>query len=278
VKGGYELTIDANGSGSGTTEVPATVVVEVDNPAGTMVGQRITLDNTLTTRVTVPRKPEGVYRIKATVTTPRSTVLANHRYEGESTCEATINPAEATRGMVGPEVGPSLFVDGLFGKERRERPVSQLDTVPVGLPADATFGQCSPMAGVKFGVANRFANNWEIAGDVGVGLMFVDTGDTLDASGQLHKVRRNPLFIDVEANKYLSNGVFLGTGISFWDLTRSDTFTPAWLVHFGVPLNKGARTPVYFIGEGRLFFDNIDSADSNYSFWGGIRVHFPINR
>jgi len=31
---------------------------------------------------------------------------------------------------------------------------------------------------------------------------------------------------------------------------------------------------VYFIGEGRLFFDNIDSVDNNYNFWGGIRIHF----
>jgi len=67
----------------------------------------------------------------------------------------------------------------------------------------------------------------------------------------------------------------IGTGLSLWDLTRSDTFTPAWLLHFGVPLNKDARVPVFFIGEGRLFFDHIDEASSNYQFWGGLRVHFP---
>ena len=88
------------------------------------------------------------------------------------------------------------------------------------------------------------------------------------------KQRADDKIADIEGNKYFSNDVFLGTGISFWDLTRSETFTPAWLVHFGIPLNKGSKTPVYFMGEGRLFFDNIDSASSNYNFWGGIRVHF----
>jgi hypothetical protein len=262
VKGGYELTIDATGSATGTTEVAPTVAVEVTGPTGAMVGQKLTLDNSLIGKVTVPRKPLGAYRVRATVTTPRPVVSGNSRYEGESTCEGSVTP-------VPPPSTASFFVDGLFGKERRERPVSELDSVPAGLPADATFGQCSPMAGVKVGVAKRWANDWEVAGDVGVGLMFVDTDE---------KVRKNPLFIDVEANKYLSNGMFLGTGISFWDLTRSETFTPAWLVHFGVPLNKDAKVPVFFIGEGRLFFDNIDQADSNYSFWAGVRVHFPINK
>jgi len=46
-------------------------------------------------------------------------------------------------------------------------------------------------------------------------------------------------------------------------------------VHFGIPLNKGAHVPVYFMGEGRLFFDNIDSIDNNYSVWGGVRIMFP---
>jgi hypothetical protein len=61
-------------------------------------------------------------------------------------------------------------------------------------------------------------------------------------------------------------------------MTRSETFTPAWLIHFGIPLTKDAKNPVYFVGEGRLFFDNIDNVSSNYNFWGGIRVHFGRNK
>jgi len=266
VKGGYELTIDATGSSTGTSEAGPTVEVEVYDPSGALVGQKITLDNTLITKVTVPKKVVGTYRIKSTVTTSKSVVSGNNRYEGSDSCEATINPAEATKTVATAE-GPRLFVDGLFGKERRQRPISERDDLSTPVPEGVTeFGQCSAMAGLKFGVAKRFANDWEVAGDIGVGLMFVDT-DT--------KVRKNPIFIDIEANKYLHNGMFVGTGLSFWDLARGETFTPAWLVHFGVPLNKGAHVPVYFLGEGRLFFDNIDSVDNNYSFWGGVRIMFP---
>jgi len=51
-------------------------------------------------------------------------------------------------------------------------------------------------------------------------------------------------------------------------------FVDRWLIHFGIPLGHHPSRPVYFIGEGRLFFDNIDSVDNNYNFWGGIRIHF----
>jgi hypothetical protein len=98
------------------------------------------------------------------------------------------------------------------------------------------------------------------------------------SSGQLgngvDKINPATLLADVEANKYLANDAFIGTGLTFWDLTRSATFTPAWLLHFGIPLNHNSDRPVFFIGEGRLFFDNISSVDNNYNFWGGIRVKF----
>jgi hypothetical protein len=72
----------------------------------------------------------------------------------------------------------------------------------------------------------------------------------------------------------VSGGSFIGTGLSFWDLTRSSTWTPAWLLHFGVPLSRSAKHPVFFIGEGRLFFDHIDDVANNYQIWGGVRVQF----
>jgi hypothetical protein len=31
--------------------------------------------------------------------------------------------------------------------------------------------------------------------------------------------------------------------------------------------------PVYFVGEGRLFFKQIDDVSNNYQFWAGVRVH-----
>ena len=105
----------------------------------------------------MPKKVVGTYRIKSTVTTSKSVTSGNNRYEGSDSCEATINPAEATKTVATAE-GPRLFVDGLFGKERRQRPVSEFDVANAVLPAGVDeFGQCSPMAGVKVGVAKRFA-------------------------------------------------------------------------------------------------------------------------
>jgi len=117
--------------------------------------------------------------------------------------------------------------------------------------------------GLKFGAAKRFANDWEVASALGVAFSLVGSD----------KVREHALFLDVEANKYASNGVFVGTGLSLWDLTRKDTFTPAWMLHFGVPLGKHAVQP-YFLTEGRLFLDKADDMKNNYQFWAGVRVHF----
>ena len=125
------------------------------------------------------------------------------------------------------------------------------------------FAQCSPIVGVKIGAAKRFQSDWELAVAAGVAFSLVNDDK---------KVREYEVLIDVEANKYLSNGVFIGTGLSLWDVTHSDTFTPAWLVHIGVPLGSHPTHPVYFLGEGRLFFDHIDDVQNNYQFWAGVRI------
>jgi hypothetical protein len=163
--------------------------------------------------------------------------------------EAIVQPQSSAKPL-------PFFIDALVGKDRRVRPIEG---------SELEFAQCSPLVGVKLGVAKRFQNNWELAGAIGVAFSLVNDDD---------KVREHELFVDVEANKYLSNGVFLGTGLSLWDITRSDTFSPAWMVHAGVPLAKNAKFPVYFLVEGRLFFDDLDEIENNYQFWGGVRVHF----
>jgi hypothetical protein len=261
VKGGYELTIDGSRSSTGTSEIPAAVAVEVFDPAGKMVGQRLTLDASGMAKVTVPRKPEGTYTVKAVTAVTRPGVVGNKDYRGEATCEASFVPPVAER-------VPYFFSDVAFGKERRERPYSEKydDPAALGLSPDATFGQCTPLLGLKVGYAKPLENNWEVAGTFGVAIPL--TGDD-------EKVKKTQLLVEGEVNKYLENGFMVGTGLSLWDITRGETFTPGWLLHFGVPLNKGSRTPIYFLGEGRLFFDNIDNVDNNYMFWGGIRIHFP---
>ena len=164
-------------------------------------------------------------------------------------------PAPQVPAVAAAGVNP-FFLDVLFGKDRRVRPIGN-----TGLE----FAQCSPLLGIKAGVAKRFANDWEIAGAGGVAISLV-TGDD--------KVNESAVFADIEANKYFNNGVFFGTGLSFWDLTRSETFSPALLLHFGVPLRERPRTPLYFLVEGRIFLEDADEIENNYQFWGGVRVRF----
>ncbi len=149
-----------------------------------------------------------------------------------------------------------FFFDALVGKDCRVRPIDG---------TDLEYTQCSPLLGLKVGVAKRFANDWELAGAVGVAISLVRADD---------KVNESELFADVEANKYLGGGTFVGTGLSFWDLTRKDTFTPAVMVHVGVPLAQSARTRLYLLAEGRMFLDHADDVRNNYQAWGGVRLHF----
>ena len=46
-------------------------------------------------------------------------------------------------------------------------------------------------------------------------------------------------------------------------------------MHFGIPLWKGAdANALFFVTEGRVFFDRLSDIDSNYQFWGGLRFLF----
>jgi hypothetical protein len=168
-----------------------------------------------------------------------------------------------------PVKSTPFFFDVLGGKDRRVRPsagtTTNDGTAVVANAGSADYAQCSPLIGLKFGVAKRFQNDWELAGDLGVAISLVSDDK---------KVRESELFADVEVNRYLHGGSFVGTGISFWDLTRSDTFTPAWLLHFGIPLGTHPSHQTSFVGEGRLFFDHIDDISNNYQFWAGVRVRF----
>lgn len=169
---------------------------------------------------------------------------------------AAAPPPQAPPPIVAKPSAVSFFFEGDVGKDRRVRPIEG---------SNLEFAQCSPLLGLKFGVAKRFENDVELAGVVGAAISLVNDD---------RKVKQSALFIDVELNKYLASGAFIGTGLSLWDLTRSSTFTPAWLLHFGVPLGKSDKYPVFLIGEGRLFFDHVGDIANNYQVWGGVRVHF----
>jgi len=160
-----------------------------------------------------------------------------------------------------------FFVDVLGGKDRRTRPVDSRTTIGESrATANAgkdQFAQCSPLFGVKLGYAYPFKDTWEVAGTGGVAFSLVN---------DQHKVQEHEVFADVEINKYLGRS-FVGTGLSFWDLTHRDTFTPAVAARFGLPLGSHPRYPLYFIGEGRVFLKSLDNVANNYQVWAGLRAH-----
>jgi hypothetical protein len=247
LKRGYEVTIDATGSATGTDQVAPAITVELRGETVTGVAETLTLDSSRVGRIVV-RRP-GTYRVTATVSTPHVVEVGSSRYEGTASCEASI----AVERPVVPG-GTAVFFDILGGKERRVRPIE--DT-------DLEFAQCSPLIGLKIGAARRFHHKWEVAGSVGAAISLVTDDE---------KVTESALFVDAEVNRYLTDGVFVGTGLSFWDLTRSETWTPAWLLHFGLPLAKHAKYPMFLLVEGRMFFDHADDVTNNYQVWGGVRV------
>jgi len=57
------------------------------------------------------------------------------------------------------------------------------------------WAQCSPLLGLKIGVAKDFDNNnWEVAGAGGIAISLVTDDD---------KVRQSEVFIDGELNRYV---------------------------------------------------------------------------
>jgi hypothetical protein len=148
----------------------------------------------------------------------------------------------------------AIFFDVLGGTERRVRPVE--DT-------DRAFAVGSPLVALKFGVARRFRTGWEVAGSLGAAINLF-TGE--------QRVHRSSVFAEVETNRYLARGSFIGTGLSLWDLTRPSLWTPAWLLHFGIPLSRSTRYAVFVIGEGRLFLARLGDVAGNYEIWGGVQV------
>lgn len=150
----------------------------------------------------------------------------------------------------------AIFFDVLGGTERRVRPFE--DT-------NRAFALSSPLVALKFGVARRLRDDWEVAGSLGAAINLVTDAQM---------VNRSSFFAEAEVNKYMAGGSFVGTGLSLWDLTRSHLWTPAWLLHFGLPLSRSTRYAVFFVGEGRLFFKQLGDVGNNYEIWGGVQVRF----
>jgi nucleoid-associated protein YgaU len=173
--------------------------------------------------------------------------------------EAARQAAEAARLAEERELSLRPFVAGFFGKQRRQYDEND----PAGLGTAFLPGFCDPLVGFKVGFEKKLGSSqWVIAPAVGVA---VNTDQT----------DRTSLFVDGELNYKFGNGAYLGTGVGLWDFTHSDSLTPNGLVHFGIPLWKAAdQKALFFVTEGRVFFDRASDIDSNYQFWGGLRFLF----
>ena len=159
-----------------------------------------------------------------------------------------------------PWVEPSLFfVDGLLGGERRNRPADLVE----GKRTD--YNQGSGLIGLRIGVAKKFKSNWEVGGVFGLGAMFTFDHDTTD---------QWPFTLDLEVNKYLGRRVFIGSGLSIWDFTRDDTWTPAAPLRIGIAMGDHPRHPIVLLVEGRWFIDHATHLSNHYQAWAGVRIHF----
>ena len=155
---------------------------------------------------------------------------------------------------------PSLFfVDGLIGGERRNRPADLVEG------KRTNYNQGSGLIGVRIGVAKKFTSNWEIAGAFGFGAMFTFDHDT---------VNQWPFTLDFEVNRYFGRRVFIGSGLSIWDFTRDDTWTPAAPLRIGIALRSHPRHPIFLLTEGRWFLDHATRLSTHYQAWTGVRIHF----
>ena len=83
------------------------------------------------------------------------------------------------------------------------------------------------------------------------------------------------MFAEVAADYWFANEkAFVGTGIGVWDLFDGDNVSPTWLLNFGRQIHETNAGKLFFVGEGRLFLNKMDSIDNNYQFWGGVRFVF----
>jgi hypothetical protein len=159
------------------------------------------------------------------------------------------------------------FLAGLVGKQQRQYD----DTDPAGLgrlplpdvPLLDVPAFYDTLLGVKGGVALKLAEHLRFAPAVGV-------------AANLDRGERTSLFADAEFDVVFGPGAYVGTGLTFWDLTHSDSVTLGWLGTIGVPVwtsNERLNQALISV-EYRQMFDRLSDPDVNYQFWGGLKYLF----
>lgn len=179
-------------------------------------------------------KRDDVKVKKAGMYTVKATVIDDAGQKSENACEASFEV---------PKAANPFFLAGFVGKERL-------------VQDDFPGGRCAPLIGFKAGALPEIAEDLELELSIGGK---INTRDGENSS----------IFADVAINKIVGRG-FFGGGVSFWDLTESDTRTVALLLQFGFDLNQAGT--VQFVGEARGPFDQFDDLDNNYQIWGGVRI------
>jgi hypothetical protein len=183
--------------------------------------------------LTAPDLKRDDYKFKKSgMYTVRATATDNAGQKSTNTCEAQVEVPKQ----------PLFFVAGFAGKERLVRD-------------EFAGGRCAPLIGFKGGIIPEIGENLELELSIGGK---INTRDTDNSS----------VFADVALNGVMDRW-FIGGGVSFWDLTISDTRAVAALVQTGVNLDQNGR--FQFVVEGRAPFNQFDDISNNYQVWAGIR-------
>jgi hypothetical protein len=261
-KGGWDFNVDASASGQGASPA-AKGVLQIIGPDGKSVSfvyegkpqTEVTLSAPFTATFLVPKAKPGTYTIQAKAT-------AANPVAAPRSCEATVVVPEPT--------GMNWFADGAFGKQRRQYELA------AAAPSTATIapGFCDPMLGVKFGPMIYFNDGKaSFAPAAGIAFMFGGLGD-YDYGD--NKYNNSSVLLEGVVNYHFGEKqAYIGTGIGLWDLFDGDHFTVSWIANFGYPMGQDSRgNKIYFIAEGRLFFDAPNGIDNNYQMWGGLRYVF----
>jgi hypothetical protein len=163
------------------------------------------------------------------------------------------------------------FLAGFVGIQERQYDDTDpagLGRLPIrsagpGLPLLDVPAFFDSLLGVKGGVALKMTDHWTFTPALGV-------------AANLHETERTTLFGDAELDFVFGSGTYLGTGLTFWDFTHTESFTPGWLGTVGVPLWRSDErmNQLLFGVEYRQFFDRFTDSDVNYQAWGGLKYLF----
>ena len=93
----------------------------------------------------------------------------------------------------------------------------------------------------------------------------------IGVAANLDESDRTILFANTEIDFVFGRGAYVGTGLTFWDFTHSDSVTPGLLVTLGVPVweSEVRKHQLLLAAEGRQFFDRLSDPDVNFQFGGG---------